>query len=138
MIDFQVWMIIFIRGILRIQLCLYCTRKLREKNFHMSLWSFAFKRLPFGLCNAPLTFQQCMLPILVDMVKESMKVFIDDFSTIGDSFETCWSHLWRFLQKMCENKLRPQLRQVSFHVHGWHSLTSQGVIEGMGGGKRKD
>ena len=30
----------------------------------------AYRRMPFGLCNAPVTFQRCMLSIFSDMVEE--------------------------------------------------------------------
>ncbi|XP_073017924.1 uncharacterized protein [Primulina eburnea] len=42
--------------------------------------TFAFRRMPFGLCNAPATFQRCMMAIFSDMVEEIMEVFMDDFS----------------------------------------------------------
>nr|GEW53906.1 reverse transcriptase domain-containing protein [Tanacetum cinerariifolium] len=42
--------------------------------------TFAYRRMPFGLCNAPGMFQRCMLAIFHDMVEKTMKVFMDDFS----------------------------------------------------------
>ena len=30
--------------------------------------TFAYRRVPFGLCNAPGTFQRCMISIFSDMV----------------------------------------------------------------------
>nr|GEV82148.1 reverse transcriptase domain-containing protein [Tanacetum cinerariifolium] len=41
--------------------------------------TFAYRRMPFGLCNAPGTFQRCMMSIFHDMIEETMKVFMDDF-----------------------------------------------------------
>nr|GFB00342.1 reverse transcriptase domain-containing protein [Tanacetum cinerariifolium] len=41
--------------------------------------TFAYKRMPFGLCNAPRTFQRCMMAIFHDMIERTMKVFMDDF-----------------------------------------------------------
>ncbi|GJR15591.1 reverse transcriptase domain-containing protein [Tanacetum coccineum] len=41
---------------------------------------FAYRRMPFGLCNAPGTFQRCMMAIFHDMIKKMMEVFMDDFS----------------------------------------------------------
>ncbi|XP_070025713.1 uncharacterized protein [Nicotiana sylvestris] len=40
-------------------------------------------RMLFGLCNAPTTFQRCMLAIFTDMVEDIMEVFMDDFSMEG-------------------------------------------------------
>ncbi|GJV11786.1 reverse transcriptase domain-containing protein [Tanacetum coccineum] len=48
--------------------------------------TFAYRRMPFGLCNAPGTFQRCMMAIFHDMIEETMEVFMDDFSVFGDSF----------------------------------------------------
>ncbi|GJX97083.1 reverse transcriptase domain-containing protein [Tanacetum coccineum] len=48
--------------------------------------TYAYRRMPFGLCNAPATFQRCMLAIFHDMTEESVEVFMDDFSIFGDSF----------------------------------------------------
>ncbi|GJT88143.1 reverse transcriptase domain-containing protein [Tanacetum coccineum] len=42
--------------------------------------TFAYRCMPFGLCNAPGTFQRCMMAIFHDMIEETMEVFMDDFS----------------------------------------------------------
>nr|GEU71744.1 hypothetical protein [Tanacetum cinerariifolium] len=42
--------------------------------------TFAYHRMPFGLCNAPGTFQRCMMAILHDIIEKTMEVFMDDFS----------------------------------------------------------
>ncbi|GJY20806.1 reverse transcriptase domain-containing protein [Tanacetum coccineum] len=54
---------------------------------------FAYRRMPFGLCNAPGTFQRCMMAIFHDMIEKTMEVFMDDFSVFGNSFSTCLSNL---------------------------------------------
>ena len=41
--------------------------------------TFAFRRMPFGLCNAPGTFQRCTMAIFSDMVEKTIEVFMDDF-----------------------------------------------------------
>nr|GEX40635.1 reverse transcriptase domain-containing protein [Tanacetum cinerariifolium] len=43
--------------------------------------TFAYRRMPFGLCNAPSTFQRCMIAIFHDMIEKKMEVFMDDFSS---------------------------------------------------------
>ncbi|GKE98077.1 reverse transcriptase domain-containing protein, partial [Tanacetum coccineum] len=35
--------------------------------------TFAYRRMPFGLCNAPGTFQRCMMAIFHDMNEETME-----------------------------------------------------------------
>ncbi|KAL1563837.1 hypothetical protein AAHA92_06260 [Salvia divinorum] len=53
------------------------------------------RRMPFGLCNAPGTFQRCMMSICSDILKECIEIFMDDFTVYGDSFEACLHHLDR-------------------------------------------
>ncbi|GJW40222.1 reverse transcriptase domain-containing protein [Tanacetum coccineum] len=64
--------------------------------------TFAYRRMPFGLCNAPGTFQRCMMAIFHDMIEKTMEVFMDDFSVFGDSFDSCLSNLEKML-KRCED-----------------------------------
>ncbi|GJT09708.1 uncharacterized protein Tco_0856750 [Tanacetum coccineum] len=45
--------------------------------------TFAYRRMPFRLCNAPVTFQRCMPAIFHDMVEDFIEVFMDDFSVFG-------------------------------------------------------
>nr|GEW47132.1 reverse transcriptase domain-containing protein [Tanacetum cinerariifolium] len=42
--------------------------------------TFAYRRMPFGLCNVPGTIQRCMMAIFYDMIEKTMEVFMDDFS----------------------------------------------------------
>nr|GEU43807.1 reverse transcriptase domain-containing protein [Tanacetum cinerariifolium] len=48
--------------------------------------------MPYGLCNAPRTFQRCMMAIFHDMIEKTMEVFMDDF------LEFSWT--CRFLPKI--------------------------------------
>jgi hypothetical protein len=42
--------------------------------------TYAYCRMSFGLCNAPASFQICIMSIFYDMIEEIMEVFMDDFS----------------------------------------------------------
>jgi hypothetical protein len=59
--------------------------------------------MPFGLCNAPTTFQRCMLSIFSDMVERFLEIFMDDFSVFDDSFDDCLTNLEKVLSR-CEEK----------------------------------
>nr|GEV28083.1 reverse transcriptase domain-containing protein [Tanacetum cinerariifolium] len=57
-------------------------------------------RMPFGLCNAPGTFQRCIMAIFHDMIEKTMEVFMDDFLVFGDSFSSCLFLLDSMLQRL--------------------------------------
>ncbi|GJW60116.1 reverse transcriptase domain-containing protein [Tanacetum coccineum] len=44
-----------------------------KTTFTCPFGTYAYRRMPFGLCNAPTTFQRCMLAIFHDMIEESIK-----------------------------------------------------------------
>ena len=68
----------------------------QEKTTFTSLFrTFAFRRMPFGLCNASGTFQRCMVSIFFDLIENYIKVFMDDFTVYGDSFDACLDNLSR-------------------------------------------
>nr|GFA18155.1 reverse transcriptase domain-containing protein [Tanacetum cinerariifolium] len=67
--------------------------------------TFAYRRMPFGLCNALGTFQRCMMAIFHDMIEKTMEVFMDDFSVFGNSFQSYLSHLERMLKRCKDTNL---------------------------------
>ncbi|RVW90991.1 Transposon Ty3-I Gag-Pol polyprotein [Vitis vinifera] len=83
--------------------------------------TYAYRRMPFGLCNAPATFQRCMLSIFCDMVERIMEVFMDDITVYGTSFEDCLSHLEDVLKRCIEKDL----------ILNWekcHFMVNQGIV----------
>ncbi|XP_076935011.1 uncharacterized protein LOC143601506 [Bidens hawaiensis] len=85
--------------------------------------TFAFQRMPFGLCNAPATFQRCMMSIFSDMVGESLEVFMDDFSIFGPTYENCLIELEKVLKRCVETNL----------VLSWeksHFMVQEGIVLG--------
>ena len=61
--------------------------------------TYAYRRMLFGLCNAPASFQCCMMFIFFDMIEDIMEVFMDDFSVYGKTFDHCLENLDRVLQR---------------------------------------
>ena len=61
--------------------------------------TFAFRKMPFGLCNAPGTFQRCLMGIFSDMIEHILEIFMDNFSVFGDSYEGCLENLRRVLER---------------------------------------
>ncbi|KAJ9535162.1 hypothetical protein OSB04_un001759 [Centaurea solstitialis] len=85
--------------------------------------TFAFKRMPFGLCNAPATFQRCMMSIFSDMLEKSIEIFMDDFSVYGSSFDNCLENLEKGLERCEETDL----------VLNWekcHFMVTEGIVLG--------
>ena len=60
-----------------------------KTTFTCSYGTFAFRRMPFGLCNAPATFQRCMMSMFSDLAEEVLEIFMDDFTVYGSNFEHC-------------------------------------------------
>jgi Reverse transcriptase (RNA-dependent DNA polymerase) len=63
--------------------------------------TFAYRRMSFGLYNAPATFQRAMMRIFSDLIENVMEVFMDDFSMYGTTFDECLNNLSKVLQR-CE------------------------------------
>ena len=78
----------------------------QEKTTFTCLYGiFAFRRMPFGLCNSHATFKRCMMSMFYDLVEVVMKIFIDDFSVYGSSFENFLENLETILQRCKEKNL---------------------------------
>lgn len=76
-----------------------------KTTFTCPFGTYAYKRIPFGLCNAPVTFQRCMMSIFSDMIEQIVEVFMDDFSVYGDTYEGCLGNLGKVLMRCEESNL---------------------------------
>ena len=85
--------------------------------------TFAFRRMSFGLCNAPATFQRCMMLMFSDLVEEVMEIFMDDFTVYGSSFEQCLKNLETVLQR-CQDK------QLALNWEKCHFMVTEGIVLG--------
>jgi hypothetical protein len=79
--------------------------------------TFTYSHMPFGLCNAPPTFQWCMISIFFDMVECFLKIFMDDFSIFGSSFVVCVHYLTLVLVRFKENNLVLNWEKCHFMVN---------------------
>ncbi|XP_071916278.1 uncharacterized protein [Coffea arabica] len=93
--------------------------------------TFAFRRMPFGLCNAPATFQRCMMAIFSDYIEKIMEIFMDDFSVYGSSFDHCLHNLELILQRCEETNLVLNWEKCHFMVKEGivlgHKISSKGI-----------
>ena len=94
-----------------------------KTTFTCPFGTYAYRRMPLGLCNAPATFQRCMLSIFSDLVERIMEVYMDDITVYGGSFEECLINLETVLHRCIEKNL----------VMNWekcHFMASQGIVLG--------
>ena len=75
--------------------------------------TFAFRKMPFELCNALTTFYRTMIAIFLHMVEKFIEVFVNDFSIFGESYDG-----FSLIQQRCYKDVQ---RQIS-------SLTRKNVI----------
>ncbi|CAM8943440.1 unnamed protein product [Rhodiola kirilowii] len=94
-----------------------------KTTFTCPFGTFAYRRMPFGLCNAPATFQRCMMAIFSNFLEHTMEVFMDDFSVYGSSFDSCLSNLTDVLRRCVDTNL----------VLNWekcHFMVQEGIVLG--------
>ncbi|WJZ87616.1 hypothetical protein VitviT2T_006985 [Vitis vinifera] len=94
-----------------------------KTTFTCPFGTYAYRRMPFGLCNAPATFQRCMLSIFSDMVERIVEVFMDDITIYGGTFEECLVNLEAVLKRCIEKDLVLNWEKCHFMVH-------QGIVLG--------
>ena len=87
-----------------------------KTTFTCPFGTFSFRRMPFGLCNAPGTFQRCMMSIFSDLAEEVMEIFMDDFTVYGSSFEKCLHNLEIVLQRCKDKNLALNWEKCHFMV----------------------
>jgi hypothetical protein len=87
-----------------------------KMTFTCPFGTFAYRRMRFGLCNAPATFQRCMISIFSDMVECFLEIFMDDFSIFGSSFEECLHRLMLVLVRCKEKNLVLKWEKCHFMV----------------------
>jgi hypothetical protein len=67
------------------------TKKISHSHAHGGPFLIVF--FPFGLCNAPSTFQREMLGIFYDLIDECVEIYRDDFYVYGDTFKEALDNL---------------------------------------------
>jgi hypothetical protein len=109
--------------VIRVSLRLLLKQDQEKNTFTCPYGTYAYRRMPFGLCNAPATFQRCMSAIFHGFCEEIVEVFMDDFSVYGTSIDNCLHNLDKVLQKCEETNL----------VLNWekcHFMVNEGIVLG--------
>jgi len=102
-----------------------------KTTFTCNYGTFAYRRMPFGLCNAPATFQRCMMSIFSDYIERCMEVFMDDFSVHGSSFDMCLENLDQVLKTCIKFNLVLNWEKCHFMVQSGvvlgHVVSNKGI-----------
>src|SRR5579862_5262965 len=87
----------------------------REKTaFTCSMELYEFNVMPFGLKNAPATFQRLMNNILYDYIGDFVEVYIDDIMIHSKNFKDHIIHVTQVLQKLRKYNLVIKLKKSKF------------------------
>eukprot|EP00253_Pinus_taeda_P020212 PITA_20212 len=96
----------------------------QDKTTFTSPWgTFAYRVLPFGLRNAPATFQRAVIGIFSDMINDSLEIFMDDFTPYGTTFEDALQNLEKVLKQCIEAHL-------ALSTEKCHMMMNQGIVLG--------
>ena len=104
----------------------------KKTTFTCPFGTCAFRRMPFGLCNAPATFQRCMMSIFSGSITKIIEVFINNFTVRGDSFDECLHHLALVLRRCIETNLVLNFEKCHFMVEDGLVLGDFISADGLG------
>lgn len=75
---------------------------------------FEYNRMPFGLANAPATYQRLMENCLGDLNLKTCFIYLDDLIVFSKTFEEHVKRLQNIFHRIRENNLKFNQRNVSF------------------------
>ena len=87
---------------------------IQKTAFRTNRGHFEFLVMPFGLCNAPATFQRLMNKVFADNIGKFIAVYLDDILIFSRSSDEHWKHLRWALEKLREAKLYGRLHKCEF------------------------
>ncbi|CAL8465899.1 g5435 [Coccomyxa elongata] len=91
---------------------------------------YEFTVMPFGLCNAPATFQRLMNGVLPDM-GDFVQVYLDDILVFSKTEEEHEQHLRRVLERLREHRLFAKLSKCEFYMREveflGHKVSEEGI-----------
>ncbi|CAH8866152.1 unnamed protein product [Trichobilharzia szidati] len=92
---------------------------------------YEFETMPFGLSNAPATFQRLMQTVLAGLVPKQCLIYLDDIIVFGQSLEEHHANLRAVFQRLRKSNLKLKASKCKFLQKSvillGHEITPQGV-----------
>lgn len=99
--------------------------------FSTPLGHYEFVRMPFGLKNAPATFQRLMNSVLRDYINKICVVYLDDILIFSTTAEEHMDNIRKIFDRLRQHNLRIQIDKCNFFATSTeylgHILTTEGV-----------
>ena len=86
---------------------------------------YEFKKMSFGLVNAPATFQRLMEVVLAGLAREGYLVYIDDILMIGKTWDEHLANLEKVMDCFHAAGLRLKPKKCKFTLGTWATLCLQ-------------
>src|SRR3989440_10661964 len=78
----------------------------KKTAFRVENGFYEFIRVPFGLTNAPATFQRLMDSIFRDMIGENVRIYLDDIIIYSRTWEDHMEHIEQVFQRLAKAGLK--------------------------------
>lgn len=92
---------------------------------------YAWKVMPFGLCNAPATFQRLMNDIFMDTFDKYLNIYLDDLIIYSRDRESHEKHVREVLTRLRKNGLIAKKKKCHFFQSSvkylGHIITDKGI-----------
>ncbi len=75
---------------------------------------FEYRRMQFGVCNGPSSFQRLMQAVMSDLVFQVLIVYLDDILLFSQTFEGHLERLQMVLKRLAETGLKVKLGKCRF------------------------
>ncbi|CAI5480573.1 unnamed protein product [Closterium sp. Yama58-4] len=114
----------------------YCQIKMADNSIHKTAFrtrygSYEYLVMPFGLCNAPATFQAEMNHILRPLLDECVVVYLDDILIYSKNMKEHVEHLRKVFEILRKNKFYVKLSKSDFALKKvqflGHMVSAEGV-----------
>lgn len=103
----------------------------KKTAFSTPLGHYEFVRMPFGLKNAPSTFQRLMNSVLRDLINKICVVYLDDILIFSTSMEEHMTNIQKVFDRLREHNLKIQVDKCRFFAketdYLGHILTTDGI-----------